>query len=325
MKRVSLKAMLCSVTLALACGAATAADTFPTRKIQLVVPFGPGSGTDQIARVVAAQLEQQLNVPVVVENREGAGGVIGTTHVTKSAPDGYTVVMASNAITIAPHLYAQPPYDPEKDLVPVTNVAIMPLALVTSTQNDFTSLRALLDYIRAHPGEVNYASSGKGAQSHLEVEALLRSLGLKAVHVPYKNTGIAATDLISNRISFYLPALPAVAGHVQAGKLRVLAVGADERSPLAPDAPTFSEALGKADVKPHAWFGFMVPKGTPDHVVKKLNDEIVKAMKSEDVRQRIRNMKADIRVVETPDYQAQVKRESAQWRNLVQELGLQNQ
>lgn len=260
MKHPSMKALLSGLMLTAVCATAGAAGAYPTQQIQLIVSFGPGSGTDLIARVVSEKLEQQMGVPIVVENREGAGGVIGTTHVTRARPDGYTVVMASNAITIAPHLYASPPYDPEKDLLPVTNVATMPLALVTSTQNDFTTLQKLLDHMKANPGKLDFASSGKGAQSHLEVEALLRTLGLEAVHVPYKNTGIAATDLISNRIAFYLPALPAVAGHVESGRLRVLAIGADERSPLAPDAPTFSEALGNPAIKPHAWFGFMVPR-----------------------------------------------------------------
>lgn len=323
MKLRLIRTMLVGLTFAVS-GTALADDAFPSKQIQVVVPFGPGSGTDLIARVVAERLERQMKVPIVVGNREGAGGIIGTSHVVKAPADGYTMVMASNAITIAPHLYAQPPYNPETDLIPVTNVATMPLALVTSTANEYDTLDKLFDYIKANPGKVNFASSGKGAQSHLEVEALLRKLDLDAVHVPYKNTGIAATDLMSDRVTFYMPALPAVAGHVQAGKLRVLAIGADERSPTAPDAPTFAEALGDPKIKPHAWFGFMVPAGTPQAVVSKLNDEIVEAMKSEDVQQRIRNLKADIQVVETEDYQAQVKRESAQWRSLVEELGLQN-
>lgn len=297
---------------------------YPTMPIRLIVPIGPGAGTDIIARVVADQLSAQMNSPWVVENRAGGGGVLGAVSVAQSSPDGYTLLMASNLMVIAPLLHAKKPYDPLHDLTAVTKIAIMPFSVVTSPTAPYKTLKELIDYMKANPGKLNYATSGKGAQSHLEVEVFNRTYGLKAQDVAYKTHGSAMTDLMAGLVGFYFPVYPAAAPYAKSGRVRVLAIGTAQRSPLAPDVPTFAEALDRPGYQLAAWFGVVAPAGTPAKIIAKLNDEITKAMATPKVRERLTGLGAEITVTPTKQYSEDLRQETEKWVKVVAELGLRS-
>jgi tripartite-type tricarboxylate transporter receptor subunit TctC len=298
------------------------AQTWPARPIKLMVTFGPGSGTDIIARVIAEGLSEHLKVPVVVENREGAGGVVGVKAAMAQPADGYTLVAVANTFLIAPQLYKAMPYDPTRDFTPLARVASMPMALVVGAQSPFKTMKDLIDHIRANPGKTSFATSGKGAQSHLEIAYVMQQLGLSSVDIPYKNTGGAITDTMGGLVTFYMTVLPAVTPNLNAGKLRALAVGAPARLPGLPDIPTYVEGTGIADYVPTAWFGYAVLNGTPADIVAKLNEGIVAATNVPKVREKIQGVGASISVAQSRELAAQMRVEADRWSNLVNALGM---
>jgi tripartite-type tricarboxylate transporter receptor subunit TctC len=315
---------------ALAIGAAWAfssgaQDVYPSKPIKLVVPFASGSATDIVARAVSEPLSKRLNVPIVVENREGAGGVIGTNSVIKAAPDGYTLLLTSNPLTIAPYMHKQQPFDPAADLQPVTQVVSMPLAIVISAQSPIKTLPELIEYIRANPGKTNFASIGIGSQSHLQGEWLRNTYNLNTVHVSYKSGNSAAIDTSTGLVTFFVPTYAASVALIDAGKLKALAIGTPKRTAAAPDVPTFAEALGRKDVQLSAWFGFLAPRNIPSPVLAKLNEEIVKTMASPEVAGKLSGLKADVNVAPTAEFREHIKAESERWRALLDKLGLRNQ
>ena len=298
------------------------AQAWPSRPIKLMVTFGPGSGTDIIARVIAEGLAEHLKVPVVVENREGAGGVVGVKAAMALPPDGYTLVAIANTFLIAPQLFKTMPYDPTRDFTPLARVAVMPMALVVGAQSPFNTMKDLTDYIKANPGKTSFATSGKGAQSHLEIEYVKQQLGLNSVDIPYKNTGGAITDTMGGLVTFYMTALPAVTPNLAAGKLRALAGGAPARLPGFPNIPTYIEATGIADYAPTAWFGYAVLNGTPADIVAKLNEGIVAATNLPRVREKIQGVGASVSVAPSRELAAQMRTEAERWSNLVNALGM---
>lgn len=302
-----------------------AAQSYPSKPIKLVVPFGPGSGSDLLGRVVGERLSEQMNVPVVVENREGAGGVIGTQYVAKGVPDGYTILLVANALTIAPHLQATPPFDPLKDFAPIAKIAVIPLAVVTSVSSPYTTMKDMIAWFKANPGRGNYASSGKGSPSHLEAAQIVQTYELAVQDVPYKNVGQAMTDTIAGQVNFYIPVLPAAMAHVKAGKLRVLATGALNRSPQFPDVPTVSEVLGIPGYEVSAWFGFVAPAGTPQEIVNRVYEEIAKAMGSPQVREKVAGIGSEVTLLDPQKFAAQIRNDNAKWGKLVKSLGIRNQ
>ena len=315
-------AMLACVAAGLLGSAQVHAQSFPSKPVRFLVPFGPGTGTDTMARIIAEGLSEQLKQSVIVENREGAGGVVGTV-VAKNAPaDGYTVLAISNAFLIAPQLSKSPPYDPIRDFTAVAKVAFIPLTLVVGAGSPFRTMKDLVDHMRANPGKLSFATSGKGAQSQLEVEFIKQQLGLKAVDVPYKSTASAVADTMSNTVAFYLPGFGAMSANIAAGKLRALAVGAPQRLPSAPDVPTFIEATGIRNYSPAAWLGYTVATGTPAEAVARLEDGIVRATSVPAVRERIAKASAYLSVVGARDYQSEMSAEAERWGKLIGELGL---
>ena len=273
---------------ALACVLAPAAQAqaWPSKPLKIVVNFPPGGAADQIARSVAAPLQTVLGQSVVVENRAGSGGNIGGDVVAKSPPDGYTLLMSSGGmVSVNPHIYAKMPFDPAKDLVPVAAAARVLVFLVLRTENPSKDFKAFLADLKANPGQRSFGSPGNGSSPHLATEMMKAQTGTYAVHVPYRGAAPALTDLLGGQIDFLFD--PGIAiPHVRSGKLRMIAVGSPQRSPLFPDVPTLDE-LGLKGFDADTIFGFYAPAGTPEAVVNKLNTEINRILATPALKERI--------------------------------------
>jgi tripartite-type tricarboxylate transporter receptor subunit TctC len=308
--------------LALCCVAPVGAQTYPDKPIRLVVGFGPGSGADTIARILAEKLADRMKTSVVVENREGAGGAIGTTMAAKAAPDGYTLLLGASPMTVSPHMQAAPAYDPVKDFVPILRVAELPLLLITSPNAPFKTLKELVAYAKQNPRKLSYATSGLGSPSHLGVEMFRQAVGIEVVPVPYKNVGQAMTDALAGTVSFYFPGLPGALPQVKSGKGRALAIGATSRSPKLPEVPTLAEELGVKGLEVITWYGLMAPAGTPREITTRLQSEMTRVMEMPDTRERLTATGVDVSVGSAEEFAAQVRSDSARYARLVRELGL---
>lgn len=274
--------------LVAATGVATpaSAQDYPAHPVKLVVPYAAGGLPDTMARVAGQKVGDALGQSFVVDNRGGAGGIVGTEAVAKSPPDGYTLLVADVAqIAINPHLYATLPYDGLKDFAPVSLMGIAPLFLVANPSLPVNNLRELVDYVRANPGKVSYGSSGIGSIHHLSMEAFKHAFGLNMIHVPYKGTGQSVPALLGGQVSLLFSAGPSIMQHWKAGKLKVLAVNSAKRSPQAPDVPTIAES-GVPGFDYPAEIGVLAPAGTPAPVVARLSAEFAKAVKQPDVAER---------------------------------------
>src|ERR671937_1667849 len=257
---------LCITALALA----AQAQDFPSRPVRVVVPAPPSGNVDITARTIAPALGEALGQPIVIENRAGAGGTIGTGAVVKSPPDGYTMVLGSSAtITAGPAVYKNPPYDPFKDLVAIGAIQLAPIVLTVAPKTPFRSFAEFVARARAHPGEVTIASAGSGSSNHLAIELLMRQAHLQLLHVPYKGSGPALTDLIGNQVESMMDQLTASIGHIREGRIRALAISSPKRSPLLPDVPTLDE-LGVKGYEAATFTGIFAPAGTPPAVMQKL-------------------------------------------------------
>jgi tripartite-type tricarboxylate transporter receptor subunit TctC len=284
-----------ALAAASACGFAqtTAEPGYPSRTVRLVVPYGAGGVSDIIGRVVAQKLSEVLGQPVVVENRGGAGGMLGTGTVAKSAPDGYTLVLSSlSAYAIGPRLLKTSPYDPVTDFTAVGGVALTPTILTTGTSAPFRTVPELVAYAKANPGRLNYGSSGIGSIGHISAELLRAATGVELTHIPYKSAAFAYPDMISGNVSMVFDALPSAIQHIRSGKVRSVAMMSDRRSPLLPDVPTFAEA-GYPSVTLRLWVGVHGPAGLPPAVVQRLNGALDKALAAPDLRERFASVGAD--------------------------------
>jgi len=259
---------------------------YPNQPIKLIVPWPPGGGVDTSARIIAQPLSERLGQGIVIENRGGAGGNIGTEVAARAKPDGYTLLMASsspNAINI--HIYPKLPFDPLKDFTAIGYVTAVPNILVVPGNAPANTAQELLAYIKANPGKVNYGSAGVGSSQHLAASMLITATGANIVHVPYKGTGPAETDLIAGHIAMMLDTtacLPFVAG----GRMKALAVASKSRNPALPNVPTFDE-IGVPGVYSSAWYGIMAPAGLPQEIVNRINTELNAVLKSPEVRKKI--------------------------------------
>ena len=297
------------------------AGAYPTRPIRLIVPFAPGGSNDIMARLAGQKLSESLGTQVVVDNRAGGSGIIGTDIAAKAAPDGYTLLMMSLTFAVNPSLYSKLPYDTEKDLTPVTLVASAPLMLVVHPSIPAKSVQDFLAYAKANPGKLNFGSGGPGTTPHLAGEMLKMMAGVKMTHVPYKGGGPALNDLIGGQIQLMLENIPSTLPHAKSGRLRALAVSGLRRSPLVPDLPTLDEA-GLKGYEIVGWNGLFVPTGTPRPIVTLLYKETAKALAQPDVKERLATMGAEP-VGNSPDaFRAFVKAEIAKWARVVKEAGL---
>ena len=275
-------AIMASVALAAIGPSQALSQAYPTKPVRLVVPFPPGGSTDIVARIVAQKLGERIGQPLVVENRGGAGGTIGTDAVAKAAPDGYVLGFASTSThAVAPAVYAKLPYDPIKDFAPISLVAVTPYLLVVNPKLEVNSLKEFVAYVKPRPGKFNYASAGTGSTTHLAMEMLKSAAGLFILHIPYNGNGPAGTAVIAGDVEFLFGSLPAVLPHAKSGRVRALAVGTPKRSPSLPDVPTVAES-GFPGFDASLWLAVMAPAGTPGAVVSRLNKEIVAVVRSPD-------------------------------------------
>ena len=266
---------------------------YPSRPVRLVVPYAPGGVSDIIGRVLAQKMSEVLGQSMVIENRAGAGGMVGSGVVAKAAPDGYTIVLSSlSAYAIGPRMVKAPPYDPVNDFTPIGAVALTPTILTVGAATPFRTMRELVAFAKANPGKLDYGSSGIGSVAHISAELLRASAGVDLSHVPYKSAALAYPDMIAGSLAMVFDALPSAIVHVRTGKARPVAMMSDRRSPLLPDVPTFAEA-GYPGVTLRLWVGLHGPPGLPGAVVQKLNDAIAKALAAPDLRERFAAVGAD--------------------------------
>ncbi|WP_296328516.1 tripartite tricarboxylate transporter substrate binding protein [Reyranella sp.] len=276
MKKMTRRAA-CALALAVAAGPARAQD-FPSKSLKLVVPYAPGGGADSVARIVAKKVSENIGQPIVIENKGGAGSIVGTDLVAKAEPDGYTLLLGqSGPISINPAVYKTLPYDPVKDFAPITMTTAYPYILVVNSEAPAKTLQEFVTLAKSKPGALNYGSTGVGAANHLVAELFASKAGLKMTHVPYRGTALAVADLVSGQLNVVFGDPISVLPHIRSGKLRALAVTSLERSPVAPEVPTIAES-GYPGFEALAWHGILAPARTPPAVVKKLNAEIVKAL-----------------------------------------------
>nr|WP_225589261.1 MULTISPECIES: tripartite tricarboxylate transporter substrate binding protein [Achromobacter] len=238
----------------------------------MVVPFPPGGATDTVARILAKSMSEELGQSIVIENRAGAGGIIGAEAVAKAAPDGYTILASTAGVHVVnPAIYAKLPYDPVTSWAPVSLVILAPMTITVRTESRFKTLRELAAYAKNHPGKLTYASPGSGTSPHQAGEALKHAAGIDILHVPYKGAGPATTDFLGGRIDMMLSYVGSAYPSMRDGKLRILAVGSRERMPLLPGVPTMGEELGQPDYVSDTWTGIVAPAGTPPAVIQRLN------------------------------------------------------
>jgi tripartite-type tricarboxylate transporter receptor subunit TctC len=301
--------------------AAAAADAYPAKPIRFVVAFPPGGGTDIIARSIAQKLSERLEQQVVVDNRPGAGGNIGTDIVAKSAPDGYTMLMGSaGPLAINASLFAKMPFDPIRDLAPVTLAASTPNVLVVHPSLKAATVNELIALAKARPGEINFASSGHGTPAHLAGELFNSMAGVKLVHVPYKGAAPALADLLGGQVQLMFSTMPPALPHVKDGKLRALAVTSLKRSRATPELPTVDEAA-LPGFEANTWHGVVVPAGTPAAVVVRLNREIVAILHMPEVVERLSGQGAEALGSTPEEFAAYIKSETLKWAKAVRDSG----
>jgi len=297
------------------------AQSFPSKPVRVIVTFPPGGTPDIYGRVMSVELGKLWNQSVVVENRTGAGGTIGTDFVAKAAPDGYTLLFAADAsITIAPHLYSKLPYDPVRDLAPIVNVTTGPFVLMANPAFAPNNVKELIALVQTQPGKVSYASSGAGGQQHLAMEYIRTMAGsMDMIHVPYKGFGQGIADVLANQVPLIFGGITASIQMTRSGKLKALGVTSPRRAKALPDVPAIAETLPGFDIQ--AWYGFMAPAGTPREIVKKIHDDSVTIIRRADFLERLDKDGIEP-VANTPEqFAAQIKADIAKMGKIVQAAG----
>jgi len=298
------------------------AQDFPSKPIKLIAPFPPGGPNDIIARVVGSKMSELLGQPVVIDNRGGAGGVLGTDAVAKAAPDGHTIgITSAGALAISKSLQEKLPYDTLKDLKPVTLVAKVPELLVVATDVPAASMKDLLALAKAKPGSLNFASTGPGSMPHLAGELFKSAAGIDIVHVPYKGAAPAVNDIIGNQVHMVFLDIPVLLPQVKAGKVRPIALGSTARVPSLPDVPTTAE-VGLPQIQAENWYGMVAPAATPPAVIAKLHKAAADALQSAEVKEKLAPQGA-ILVGNSPDqFAAYIQSEIAKWGKVAKDAGI---
>ncbi|MGI9154993.1 MAG: Bug family tripartite tricarboxylate transporter substrate binding protein [Rubrivivax sp.] len=297
------------------------AQEWPARPVKVIVPFPPGGGTDTVARPLTAKLTQLTGQQFVIDNRGGAGGTIGAAAAAKSAADGYTVLLSPVHVAVAVSAYKSLPYDLEKDLQPVTTVAIFPDVLVAAARVPAKTLPELIAYAKANPGKINCGSAGNGTTRHLSCEMFNAAAGIKAEHVPYKGTGPATTALLAGEIDYVFEALGSAAQHIRSGKLKAIAVTSARRSPAFPDVPTAMQQ-GLPGFEITSWYGLWVPTGTPAAVSQRLHALVLKAFEDPEVRDLWARLGAEQGGMPPPEFTQFVRNEVQKWGRVVKAAGV---
>jgi tripartite-type tricarboxylate transporter receptor subunit TctC len=310
-----------AAALFLAAGGPALAETFPSKPIRLVVPFPAGGGTDIIARELAQKVTDATKWVFVVDNKPGSGGNIGIDAVAKSAPDGYNLVLGQTSnLAINPTLYSKLPYDPVKDLTPVSMVASSPLAIVVAADSPYRTLAEVVAAARAKPGSINFATSGNGTVAHLATELFQKEAGVKLTHIPYKGASQGLTDVIGGQVQLYVSSIPTLIGHIKSGKLRALAVTSLKRVDDLPQVPTISES-GYKNFDAVTWFGVLGPARLPQDIVVRLNTEIQKALNGAELKRKLSDQGADV-AGSTPEQFGQlIRTDLVRWGKVVKDSG----
>ena len=296
------------------------AQSYPSKPVRVVVPYPPGGSTDIVARVIGEQLSQSMGQRFVVDNRPGAGGNIGMQLAAGAEPDGYTVVVGTTAHAINMTLFKDLPYDTVKDFEPIALLTEIPLILVVNPAVEAQSVADLIALAKERPGTLNVASSGNGQSTHLAAEMFNAMAGIKLTHVPYKGSAPAITDVVAGHVQLMFDTVMSALPHVQAGKLRALAVSGAERAPVAPDVPTIAEAA-LPGYEAIAWNGLFAPAGTPRAIIDQLNAEVVKALQSEKVKEQLASLGATTRPTMPNEFSTYVRDEVSKWAKVVKESG----
>ena len=313
-------AALAAVGLTLA--APAGAQNYPSKPIRLIVPFPPGGGTDAVSRLVAQELQKSTGWTIVVENKAGAGGMIGLQEAARARNDGYEIVMGQvDNMVIAPAVQRTGTMDPVKDLTPVIQVASSPFLFMTAVDSKYKTLNDWVSEAKSNPGGVNYGTAGYGTFTHLAVELLQKAGNFKAVQLPYKGAAPAITDLLGGHIPMAALSIASGMPHIQGGKVRGLAVTSAARSPALPDVPTVAES-GFPGFEANGWLGILVPNGTPPDVIAKLNGEIAKVMQSAEMKKQLLAQGVEARVSTPEQFDAFIKSESAKWGKVIAEAGI---
>lgn len=302
---------------ALVAGLAQAQD-WPSKPIRMIVPYPPGGGTDVVARIVNEKLSPELGQPLVIDNKGGAGGSVGTELAAKAPSDGYTVLMTLSSHTINPKLYTKLAYDVERDFIPVSLAAMIPQIVVAHPSVPAGNIQELIALLKANPGKYNYASVGIGSPGHIAGELFKLKTGVQMTHVPYKGGGPAVTDTIGGQVQLLFVSMPAAWQHVKGGRLKALAVTSAKRSIAAPDLPTIAEQ-GVPEVVVDSWYGLLVPAKTPAPIVAKLNAAMVKVLQMPEVREKLLAQGAEAASSSSADFEALIRDELKKWDYVIRE------
>ena len=296
--------------------------TWPSRSVRFVVPFAPGGTSEIVARIVAAELTKQLGQTVYVENKPGGAGVVAMQEVAKSAPDGHTIILGHvGTLAVNPYMLANQPYDVNKDFLPVTLLAKVPNLFVIHPDVPAKNFQEFVAYAKKNPGLLNYGSAGNASAGHLAMEYLKLVAGMFITHIPYRGTGPQLTDLLAGRTQASSAGLPALLPHIRSGKLRAIAVGTPQRLPALPDVPTVAE-MGHKDFETSQWYGILAPAGTPREVVKKLQEESFKALKSNSVTERFASDSAVGGGGPPEEFAAFIAQQQKIWSQIVKRAGI---
>jgi tripartite-type tricarboxylate transporter receptor subunit TctC len=313
--------VLVSALVSALAGAGTQAQGYPNRPIHIIAPFPAGGGYDFLARLVGSEMSKTFGHPVIVENKAGANGNIGTDAAAKSAPDGYTLLMGGNSpLSLNVGLYPKLPYDPLRDFEPIARVATQPNLFAANPKVPVKSVAELVQYAKANPGKLTYASNGNGSPQHLAAEQLKRMAGIDMVHVPYKGAAPTAAALLAGEVSVAFNIILLPLPYVQSGRLTGLAVASSKRSPLAPDIPTMAELGYPIDID--TWYGLVAPAGTPKDIVAKLNAETVRIVSIPDLREKTRSQGIELGGSTPEEFGAFLKADIAKWTKATHEMNI---
>jgi len=323
MSRMSKFAGLVAAGVLITFGAApSSAQDYPSKPIRLVVPYPPGSGTDIVGRLLAQRLGESLGQQVYVDNRPGAGATIGTAFVAKGTPDGYTILMADlGPLAIGPSFYRQLPYDPIKELAPISQVAVLPFVLVVHPSVPANNVPELIALAKAKPGQLNYASVGNGTAVHLATELFRQIAGIDIVHIPYKGSAPALTDLVAGRTSMMFVNVLSVRGFLESGQLRAVAIGTAERSPAMPEVPTVAEST-QPNFRAGVWFGLLAPAETPRAIIDRLNAETVRVLQTPDFKAKLIEQGAESVPSSAEQFSALIQAEITKWADVIRSSGV---
>jgi len=299
---------------------ATPAQEFPTRPVRLVVSFAPGGSVDVVARLIGQKLSEKWAQQVVVDNRPGAGGNLSAEIVAHAPADGHTLYLCSASFVVNPNLYGKTGYDPVGDFAPISLVALVQNVLVAHPPLPADSVRALVALAKAKPGQINYASTGSGTSGHLVMELFKSMARIDLVHVPYKVIGQAQSDLISGQVALWFPTAPGALPHINAGRMKALAVAGARRSPALPAVPTVSEA-GVPGFEASTWYAMLAPARTPRRIVERINGDVVTILRQPDVQERLAGLGIEIVASSTEELARHLKSETPKWARVVKQSG----